>query len=332
MHFIDEAKICIKAGDGGDGCCSFRREKFVEFGGPNGGNGGDGGSVIFQADKNVNTLIDFRYKQHFRAENGEHGKSNNKTGKSGKDLIIKVPVGTQILSEDKNYVMHDIGGGGVEAMVLKGERGGLGNTAFKSSVNQAPRKVIKGRKGEEIWVWLNLKLLSDIGLLGMPNAGKSTLLSVLSNAKPKIADYPFTTIKPQLGVVYAGDKEFVVADIPGLIENASSGHGLGIAFLKHLERSRFFFHLIDITSEDIVKNYRVIRKELENFRDLDKKDEVVILSKTDLLPKDEVKERYERFKKITNRDVILYNSSDINSINKIKKAGLKSLEIVEIEG
>lgn len=284
MHFIDEAKIFLKAGDGGNGCVAFRREKFIEHGGPNGGDGGKGGDIILLATHHLNTLIDFRYKQHFKAKNGEGGKGNNMYGKSAEDIIIRVPVGTQVLSEDGEKVLYDLDQDGMRVPILVGGRGGLGNSHFKTSVNQAPRKATPGYKGEEMWVWLKLKLLSDVGLVGLPNAGKSTFLSTVTTAKPKIADYPFTTLKPQLGVALVDGVEIVIADLPGLIEGASEGHGLGDRFLKHIERCQTILHLVDISADDPVADYMLIREELAAYSLLllDKK-EVVVLSKADLV-------------------------------------------------
>jgi len=234
MKFLDQTKIYLKAGDGGSGSASFRREKFVEFGGPDGGDGGQGGSIIFLADKNLNTLIDFRYKQHLKAERGQDGMGKKKTGKSGEDLILKVPVGTQIFEEDNNSLIEDLTKSDQKIMIAKGGKGGLGNVRFKSSINRSPRKKTKGNKGECFWVWLQLKVIADIGIVGMPNSGKSSLLSVLTSAKPKIASYPFTTINPNLGVISYDDKEVTLADIPGLIEGAHEGIGLGDKFLRHI--------------------------------------------------------------------------------------------------
>ncbi|CAL7960602.1 GTPase ObgE [Alphaproteobacteria bacterium] len=290
MHFIDEAKIYLKAGDGGDGLAGFRHEKFVEFGGPDGGDGGRGGSIIFKAVKNLNTLIDFRYKQHFRAEKGENGRKSCCTGAAGKDMIINVPVGTQVFGEDGQDFVVDLITEEQEVVVAKGGKGGLGNTHFKGPVNQAPRKFTCGTQGAELWVWLKLKLLSDVGLLGMPNAGKSTFLSVVSAAKPKIADYQFTTLKPQLGVVYIDGQEFVIADIPGLIEGASQGRGLGHAFLRHIERCTVLLHLIDATVDNVVHAYKTIYDELFSYkRDLVRKEEVIALNKCDLVSDAEIK-------------------------------------------
>ena len=289
MHFIDEAKIYLKAGDGGNGSVSFRREKFIEFGGPDGGNGGKGGDVIFSAVPNLNTLIDFRYKQHFRAERGHGGSGVNCTGASGQDLIIEVPVGTQIFDESGEELLYDLDSIS-EVIIAKGGAGGAGNAVFKNSVNQAPRKAVPGWEGDELWVWLRLKLLCDVGLLGMPNAGKSSFLSKVSGAKPKIADYPFTTLKPQLGVVRLGYEEFVVADIPGLILGASKGLGLGDRFLRHIERCRVLLHIIDISSSDvsyIIDSYNTVHNELKEYKaELGNKEEIIALNKIDLLPKE----------------------------------------------
>ena len=255
MKFLDQAKIYLKAGDGGSGSASFRREKFVEFGGPDGGDGGDGGSIILVSTKNLNTLIDFRYQQHFKAENGQNGKGKKKTGKSGRDLTLRVPVGTQILEEDNNTLIDDLTGSEQKTIIANGGKGGLGNVRFKSSTNRSPRKKTDGNKGEGFWVWLQLKVIADIGIIGMPNAGKSSLLSVLTSARPKIANYPFTTINPNLGVTNYDNKEVTLADVPGLIEGAHEGIGLGDKFLRHIERCKSILHLIDITNENLLENY-----------------------------------------------------------------------------
>ncbi|MCH2037916.1 MAG: GTPase ObgE, partial [Rickettsiales bacterium] len=265
MQFIDEAKIFVKSGDGGAGCVSFRREANVPKGGPDGGNGGRGGSVIIQGIAGLNTLIDFRYQQHFKAKKGDHGQGRNRNGAAAKDLIINVPVGTQVIDGDSDELIIDIDSVEKHYVLAQGGQGGLGNTNFKSSVNQAPKKATNGTSGEERWVWLKLKLLSDSGLVGLPNAGKSTFVSSVSRARPKIADYPFTTLTPQLGVVYVDDSEFVIADIPGLIKGAHKGQGLGDQFLKHIERCGVLLHLIDATQEDVVEAYRVIREELQGY-------------------------------------------------------------------
>ncbi|MDB2682740.1 GTPase ObgE [Alphaproteobacteria bacterium] len=284
MKFLDEAKIYLESGHGGQGCLSFRREKNVEFGGPNGGNGGRGGDVIFRAYKNLNTLIDFRYTQHYRADRGQHGMGSDRSGAHGEDCIIKVPVGTEVLDETKENVLADFTEEGQEMVFLKGGDGGFGNAHYKSSTNQAPRKTTPGWPGQEMPVWLRLKLIADIGLLGMPNAGKSTFLAAVSNAKPKIADYPFTTLHPNLGVVKAGEVDFVIADIPGLIEDASEGVGLGTRFLGHVERTAALLHLIDCTADDIVSNYKILRAELQKYDPkVAAKQEIIVLNKMDAL-------------------------------------------------
>jgi len=254
MKFLDEAKIYLKSGKGGAGCLSFHREKYIEFGGPDGGNGGKGGDIIFEAVNTLNTLIDFRYVQHYKAEGGQHGRGGNKTGSNGEDLIVKIPVGTEILTEDKKTVLADMTEEGQRITFLKGGDCGHGNAHYKSSTNQAPRRTTPGWPAQEITVWLRLKLIADIGLLGLPNAGKSTFLSAVSNAKPKIADYPFTTLHPNLGVVKAGEVDFVIADIPGLVEGAHEGTGLGHRFLGHVERTSALLHIVDCTQDDIVRS------------------------------------------------------------------------------
>jgi len=294
MQFIDEAKIYIKSGNGGAGCMSFRREANIPKGGPDGGNGGRGASVIVESVGNLNTLIDFRFQQHYTAKNGRHGMGSNRNGAAAEDIIVKVPVGTQIFLEDKETLLIDITRVGQRMVIAKGGDGGLGNANFKSSTNQAPTKTTPGWSGEELTVWLHLKLLSDVGLVGLPNAGKSTFLSVVSRAKPKIADYPFTTLKPQLGVAYVDEREFVIADIPGLIEGASDGVGLGDRFLKHVERCGVMLHLVDGIDDDFIENYRVIRGELEKYSEkLAFKKEIVALNKCDSLPQDEIEMKKE---------------------------------------
>lgn len=288
MQFIDEVKIYVESGSGGNGAVSFRREKFVPMGGPDGGDGGRGGSVVIECVKNINTLIDFRYKQHFKAANGQRGQGRNKSGLSGDDLVIKVPFATQIFDNEGNFII-DLMSEGQKFVIAKGGRGGLGNTNFKSSINQAPQYAKPGEAGEGFWIKLQLKLLSDAGLLGIPNAGKSTFLASTTRAKPKIADYPFTTIKPQLGVVYIDDKEFVLADIPGLIEGASLGKGLGDRFLKHIERCKILLHILDGSREDMIENYEIIRKELSLYnKDLADKKEIIAINKIDILSKEDL--------------------------------------------
>ena len=295
MQFIDEAKISIESGAGGAGASSFRREKFIPEGGPDGGDGGRGGSIIFECVKNLNTLVDFRFQQHFRAQNGKRGQGANRSGLSGDDLIMQVPLGTQIFKEETTELLADMMTDGERVTIARGGRGGLGNSNFRSSVKQAPTYAQPGEAGEKFWVRLQLKLLSDSGLLGLPNAGKSTFLAATTRAKPKIADYPFTTLKPQLGVVYVDDHEFVLADIPGLIAGASEGKGLGDRFLRHVERCGVLLHLIDASAEDITESYRIIRAELAGYsEELLEKVEVVALNKIDLLEPEEVKEKVKQ--------------------------------------
>jgi GTPase len=328
MHFIDEAKIYLKAGDGGRGCVSFRREKFIEEGGPDGGNGGRGSDIIFRATKDLNTLIDFRYRQHFKAKNGESGKGRKCSGKAGPTLMVDVPLGTQIISEDGSTIIKDMNVDGEEFLVAKGGDGGKGNVNYKSSVNQAPRRATPGYPGDELWVWLKLKLLSDVGLVGLPNAGKSTFVSVVSAAKPKIANYPFTTVKPQLGVVYFKDDEFVIADLPGLIEGASEGIGLGDKFLKHVERCGILLHLIDCTSATIAKDYKTIRKELVSYSEklVDKK-EILVLSKTDLLSEAALKKVMDKLKKHTKNKIYTCSGATHNGIKEIVRVLMKEVVI-----
>ncbi|MEM8590803.1 MAG: GTPase ObgE [Pseudomonadota bacterium] len=284
MKFLDQAKVFIKSGDGGNGCSSFRREKYVEFGGPNGGDGGRGGDVWVEAVEGLNTLIDFRYHQHFKADRGQHGMGKDRTGARGKDAVLKVPVGTQVLDEDGETLLADLTERGQRIKLLTGGDGGFGNTHFKTSTNRAPRRSDPGWPGQEGWVWLRLKLIADAGLVGLPNAGKSTFLASTTRAKPKIADYPFTTLHPNLGVLRLGDRECVLADIPGLIEGAHEGHGLGDRFLGHVERTRVLLHLIDGTGEDPAAAYRTVRDELAAYgHGLADKPEIVALTKVDAL-------------------------------------------------
>jgi GTP-binding protein len=289
VQFLDQCKIFLRSGNGGAGSASFRREKFIEFGGPDGGDGGRGGDVVFETAANLNTLIDYRYQQHFRAQNGRGGAGRNRTGAAGTPLVLRVPVGTQVLNEDRETVLLDLVIPGERTVFLHGGDGGFGNTHYKSSTNRAPRRADPGWPGEERWVWLRLKLIADAGLVGLPNAGKSTLLAAVSHAKPKIADYPFTTLRPQLGVVRVGDEEFVLADLPGLIEGASEGSGLGHRFLGHAERCAVILHLIDGTQDDVVGAYRTVRAELEAYgHGLAEKPEIIGLNKVDAIPRDEV--------------------------------------------
>jgi GTP-binding protein len=285
MKFLDQCKIYLKSGDGGRGAMSFRREKFIEFGGPDGGDGGKGGDIAFVAADNLNTLIDYRYRQHFRAQNGRGGAGANRTGANGRDLVLRVPVGTQILHDDKETLLADLTRPDQRVVLLRGGDGGFGNSHYKSSTNQAPRRAGPGWPGQELWVWLRLKLIADAGLVGLPNAGKSTFLSRVTHARPKIADYPFTTLHPQLGVVRLDDDtEFVLADLPGLIEGASDGAGLGTRFLGHVERCAVILHLIDGTEDDVVGAYRTIRHELAGYgHGLADKPEIVGLNKIDAI-------------------------------------------------
>lgn len=321
MKFLDQAKIYIKAGDGGKGCISFRREKFIEFGGPNGGDGGDGGSVYFEAVENLNTLIDFRYQQHFKAQKGQQGMGSEMTGYKGEDLIIKVPVGTEIVADDGETVIVDMVKPGERFMIAKGGKGGLGNTRFKSSTNQAPRIAGPGTPGEELWVWLRLKIIADVGLVGLPNAGKSTFLSAVTSARPKIAAYPFTTMHPHLGVAWINGKEMVLADIPGLIEGAHEGVGLGDRFLKHVERCSVFLHMLDATSEDVVHDYLTIRHELELYDErLKNKPEVIGLNKCDALTEDEIKEKLAELDAITTNEVFAISGVAKQGLNECLNA------------
>lgn len=298
MKFLDEAKIFIKSGDGGAGAVSFRREKHIEYGGPDGGDGGRGGSIWAECVENLNTLIDYRFQQHFKAKIGMHGMGRNRTGGASDDIVLKVPAGTQIFEEDAETPIADLTKVGERVLLLKGGDGGLGNLHFKTATNQSPRRSTPGWPGAEKWIWLRLKLLSEAGLLGLPNAGKSTFLSKVSHAKPKIADYPFTTLKPQLGVAYIDGKEFVLADIPGLIEGASDGHGLGDKFLKHIERCGVLLHLVDGTQEDVGAAYKTIRKELKLYNpELTKKPEILALTKCDALMDELIVEQKEKLKK-----------------------------------
>jgi len=319
MKFLDQVKIFVKAGDGGSGSPSFRREKFIEFGGPDGGDGGKGGSVVLKAERNLNTLIDFRYQQHFKAERGGDGSGKNKTGKGGKTLVLKVPIGTQVFEEDNKTVIYDFKKENEEFVVATGGKGGFGNTRFKSSTNRAPKKFTKGVIGEEYWIWLQLKTIADIGIIGLPNAGKSSLLASLTSANPKIANYKFTTLNPNLGVAMYDDKEITLADIPGLIEGAHTGTGLGIKFLKHIERCKTLLHLIDITEEDLVKSYKQVRDELKKYsKDLLKKEELVVFNKVDLIEENQIKKKISIFKEEIDKNVISMSTLDKKTVSDIK--------------
>ena len=321
MKFLDQARIYIKAGNGGSGSASFRREKFVEFGGPDGGDGGDGGSIIVQSDRNLNTLIDFRYAQHFKAPHGKPGSKRNKTGANGEDLILKVPLGTQLYEEDNNTLIYDFTKNKEKYLVASGGKGGFGNVRFKSSTNRAPRKKTNGKLGEEFWIWLQLKVIADIGIIGKPNAGKSSLLAALTRAKPKIANYPFTTINPNLGVSYYGGKEITLADIPGLVEGAHKGVGLGDKFLRHIERCKILLHLIDVTEDNLVENYKKIRSELQSYNlSLSKKKEIIYFNKSDLVEKNELNKKIDIFnRKIKKKYKIIsiFKKDDIKTIKKV---------------
>ena len=326
MKFLDQAKIYIKAGSGGSGSASFRREKFIEYGGPDGGDGGNGGSIIIECDRNLNTLIDFRYAQHFKAQHGKPGSKRNKTGGNGKDLILKVPTGTQIYEEDNNTLIYDFTKNKDKYLVASGGKGGLGNVRFKSSTNRAPRKKTNGKTGEEFWIWLQLKVIADVGIIGKPNAGKSSLLAALTRAKPKIANYPFTTINPNLGVTYDNGKEITLADIPGLVEGAHKGIGLGDKFLRHIERCKMLLHLIDLSEEDLINSYKKIRLELLSYdKILDKKKEIIFFNKSDLLEKNNIDKRLREFKnKIKTKFEVISVFSD-KDIKKVKKILIKNV-------
>lgn len=305
MKFLDQAKIFIRSGNGGHGVTSFRREKNVPFGGPDGGHGGRGGHVYVECVTGLNTLIDYRYQQHFRAGTGDHGMGRNKDGAGGEDVILKVPQGTQILDHENDLVLADMTEIGQRIRILEGGRGGLGNAHFKSSTNQAPRRSTKGVEGSETWIWLRLKLIADAGLVGLPNAGKSTFLSAVSEARPKVADYPFTTLHPQLGVVNADGMEFVIADLPGLIEGAHEGHGLGARFLGHVERCSVLFHLVDGTAEDIAEDYQTIERELQEYEiDLTDKPRIVALNKIDALTDETLEAQLEALKAVCTEPIV----------------------------
>lgn len=309
MKFLDEAKVYIRSGDGGNGCVAFRREKFIEFGGPSGGNGGRGGDVIVEVADGLNTLIDYRYQQHFKAPKGVNGMGSDRHGANGKNIVMKVPLGTQIFDEDRETLIHDFTEVGETFVLAKGGNGGFGNAHFKTSTNRAPRNANPGLPGEERWIWLRLKLIADAGLVGLPNAGKSTFLSVVSAAKPKIADYPFTTLHPQLGVVGIDGREFVLADIPGLIEGAHEGAGLGDRFLGHVERCRVLLHLVDATSEHAGKEYKTVRTELEAYdANLADKIEIVALSKIDAVTPEHLKDQKARLKRAAKKTPLLLSS------------------------
>lgn len=335
MKFLDQAKIALKSGNGGAGCLSFHREKFVEFGGPDGGNGGRGGDVIFEAADNLNTLIDYRYQQHYFAKNGTPGAGRNRTGADGEDMVLLVPVGTQVMAEDKKTVLLDMDKVGKRVTFLNGGDGGFGNEHYKSSTNQAPRKSTPGWPGEEREIWLRLKLIADAGLVGLPNAGKSTFLAACTRAKPKIADYPFTTLAPNLGVVRIGErgaqrhsgKDFVIADIPGLIEGASEGVGLGHRFLGHVERTKVLLHLVDGTEEDVVESYKTIRGELEKYgQDLVDRPEVLALNKCDAILEEEIEEKIEALEKASGQKVYAISAVSHHGVDGVLKVMAKEID------
>ncbi len=319
MKFLDQVKIFIKAGDGGSGSPSFRREKFIEFGGPDGGDGGRGGSIILRSERNLNTLIDYRYQQHFKAKKGDDGKGKNKTGRGGDSLYLKVPIGTQVFEEDNKTLIFDFKEENEEFVAATGGKGGLGNTRFKSSTNRAPKKFTKGIKGEEFWIWLQLKTIADIGIIGQPNAGKSSLLASITSATPKIANYKFTTINPNLGVALYDDKEITLADIPGLIEGAHSGSGLGIKFLKHIERCKTLLHLIDVNEDNLINIYKQIRNELKKYsKELVKKNELIVFNKIDLIDKKILNEKIKKFENKIKKKVLTLSTLNKSSVSKIK--------------
>ena len=326
MKFLDQVKIYIKAGDGGSGSPSFRREKFIEFGGPDGGDGGKGGSVVLVSERNLNTLIDFRYQQHFKAERGGDGKGKNQTGKGGDNLYLKVPIGTQVFEEDNKTLIFDFKKEKEEYTAAVGGKGGFVNTRFKSSTNRAPRKFTKGHKGEDFWIWLQLKTIADIGIIGLPNAGKSSLLASITSANPKIANYKFTTLNPNLGVAVYDDKEITLADIPGLIEGAHKGVGLGTKFLKHIERCKTLLHLIDVTEKDLIRSYKQIRAELGKYsKSLLKKNEIIVLNKIDLIDKKNLDSKKKILSSKIKKKIYDLSTLDKSKISKIKS---KLLEYV----
>ncbi|QRG08314.1 GTPase ObgE [Xanthobacter dioxanivorans] len=331
MKFLDQAKVYVRSGDGGAGCVSFRREKFIEFGGPDGGDGGRGGDVWIECVDGLNTLIDYRYQQHFKAKKGDHGKGANRTGARGADVVLKVPAGTQILDEAEETVLADLTEVGQRIRLLEGGNGGFGNAQFKTSTNQAPRRANPGLEGQERWIWLRLKLIADAGLVGLPNAGKSTFLAATTAAKPKIADYPFTTLHPGLGVVRVDGREFVLADIPGLIEGAHEGVGIGDRFLGHVERCRALLHLVDGTSEHAGKAYKTVRAELAAYGNgLDEKPEIVALSKVDALSPELLKQQKERLKRAAKKTPLLLSAQSGQGVQEALRALLAV--VVEARG
>ncbi len=324
MKFLDEAKIYVKAGDGGAGAVSFRREKFIEFGGPDGGDGGNGGDVWLEAANDLNTLIDYRYQQHFKVKTAGHGMGRMRAGENSGDIVLKVPVGTEVLEEDRETVIADLAKVGARARIAKGGNGGFGNAYFKSSTNRSPRHANPGQEGEERWIWLRLKLIADAGIIGLPNAGKSTLLSVVSAARPKIADYPFTTLHPQLGVVKSDGDSFVLADIPGLIEGAHEGAGLGTRFLGHIERCAVLLHLIDVTGDDPAAAYRTVRAELRAYSAvLAKKPEVIAFNKADALDRKALDKMVKAFKAKTKKTPLVISAAAQSNLPELLRALMK---------
>ncbi len=326
MKFLDQAKVYVRSGDGGAGCVSFRREKFIEFGGPDGGDGGRGGDVIVECVDGLNTLIDYRYQQHFKAQKGGHGMGQNRSGAGGDDVILRVPVGTQIFDADNETLIADLTDVGQRIVLTRGGNGGFGNAHFKSSTTRAPRRANPGLEGEERWVWLRLKLIADAGLVGLPNAGKSTFLATVSAAKPKVADYPFTTLNPQLGVVRIDGREFVLADIPGLIEGAHEGAGLGDRFLGHIERCRVLLHLVDGTGDDAGEAYATVRAELDAYgHGLTDKPEVVALSKIDALTPDQIRSQSLRLEEAAGLKPYLLSSATGKGVTEVLRALLQEM-------
>ena len=327
MKFLDEAKIYVSSGAGGNGCISFRREKFIEYGGPNGGDGGRGGDVVVECVDGLNTLIDYRYQQHFKAKSGGHGMGSNRSGARGADVVIKVPAGTEILDEDQETKLAELMEVGERVVLLKGGNGGFGNAHFKSSTNRAPRHANPGQPGEEKTIWLRLKLIADAGLVGLPNAGKSTFLASVTHAKPKIADYPFTTLHPNLGVVRVDTREFVLADIPGLIEGAHEGAGLGDRFLGHVERCGALLHLVDATGEDAGKAWKTVRKEIKAYGNkLDKKPEIVALSKADAVSAKDLAAQKAKLKRASKRDPLILSAHTGKGVKEVLRALFKLVE------
>src|SRR5665648_24914 len=329
MQFLDQAKVFVRAGDGGNGCASFRREKFIEFGGPNGGDGGKGGDVIVECVANLNTLLDFRYQQHFKAKKGGNGSGQNRTGAGGADVVLKVPPGTQIFDQDEETLIADLTEPGMRIVLLKGGNGGFGNARFKSATNQAPRHANPGQTGEEMYIWLQLKLIGDAGIIGLPNAGNSTFLAAVSAAKPKIADYPFTTLHPNLGVVRIDSVDFVLADIPGLIEGAHEGAGIGDRFLGHVERTAVLLHLVDATLDDPVEAYEIVRGEVVAYgAGLEDKPEVLALSKADAVPADELKKKARALKKAAGVQPLIVSAATGAGLPEVLRALAAEIELV----